>query len=383
MTVFRTYLKVLNKNKTLVILYTVILIFFAAFNMKTNDTKMDFVAEKPDVLIVSEDENKGITKGFLSYMEKNSTLKSIKENENARNDALFYRDVNYIIYLPKNFGKDFLDGKNPKIQMKSTGDYQASLADMMVKRYFNVAGIYKTVATDEDTLVSLIEETLAKEATIEITSKLDTDHLKKATLFYNFANYSILAGCVYVICFIISSFKNKPIQNRTIISSMNYKKYNRDLLLSNALFVLTLWLFYVVLSILLVGNIMFTGHGLLLIINSLLFTICALTLAFLIANLVSNKEAISGIVNVIALGSSFLCGAFVPMEWLPDFVLKIAHVLPSYYYISNNEMISKLEDFGLESLQNVIINMGILIIFMIVFVIITNAVSKSKNRGSY
>ncbi len=378
MTVFRTYLKVLNKNKTLVILYTVILIFFAGFNMKTNDTGMNFVAEKPDILIVNDDEEKGITKGFISYMEKNSTLKSIKENEDARNDALFYRDVNYIIYLPKGFGHDFLDGKNPKIQIKSTGDYQASLADMMVKRYFNVANIYRTVATDQDTLIQMIENTLSKETTIEITSQLDTDHLTKATLFYNFANYSILAGCVYVICFIISSFKTKPIQNRTIISSMNYKKYNRELLFSNALFALILWLFYVLLSILLIGDIMFTGHGILLVINSLLFTICALCLAFLIANLVSNKEAISGIVNVIALGSSFLCGAFVPMEWLPDFVLKLAHVLPSYYYISNNEMISKLENFSFDSLQSVVINMGILIIFMIGFVIMTNYVSKKK-----
>lgn len=378
MTVFRTYLKVLNKNKTLVILYTVILIFFAGFNMKTNDTGMNFVAEKPDILIVNDDEEKGITKGFISYMEKNSTLKSIKEDEDARNDALFYRDVNYIIYLPKGFGHDFLDGKNPKIQIKSTGDYQASLADMMVKRYFNVANIYRTVATDQDTLIQMIENTLSKETTIEITSQLDTDHLTKATLFYNFANYSILAGCVYVICFIISSFKMKPIQNRTIISSMNYKKYNRELLFSNALFALTLWLFYVLLSIVLIEDIMFTGHGILLVINSLLFTICALCLAFLIANLVSNKEAISGIVNVIALGSSFLCGAFVPMEWLPDFVLKLAHVLPSYYYISNNEMISKLENFSFDSLQSVVINMGILIIFMIGFVIMTNYVSKKK-----
>ena len=75
---------------------------------------------------------------------------------------------------------------------------------------------------------------------------------------------------------------------------------------------------------------MFTTHGLMYLINSFVFTICAITIAFLIGTLINNKNAINGIVNVVALGSCFLCGAFVPMDWLPDAVLKIAHVLPSY-----------------------------------------------------
>ena len=59
---------------------------------------------------------------------------------------------------------------------------------------------------------------------------------------------------------------------------------------------------------------MFSIHGIFYLINSFIFSICATTIALFIGNIVSNKNAISGIVNVIALGSSFLCGAFVPME---------------------------------------------------------------------
>ena len=69
-----------------------------------------------------------------------------------------------------------------------------------------------------------------------------------------------------------------------------------------------------------------TKEGLIYILNSFIFTICATTMSFFIGNLITNKNAVNGIVNVVALGSSFLCGAFVPMRWLPDSVLKIAHV---------------------------------------------------------
>lgn len=86
-----------------------------------------------------------------------------------------------------------------------------------------------------------------------------------------------------------------------MISSMNYKKFNRQLLVSNGALALILWFLYVVLSFILIGDIMFTTHGLILIANSFVFSICSLTIAFLIANLISNKNAINGIINVVAL----------------------------------------------------------------------------------
>ncbi len=380
MTVFKTFLKVLNKCKVPIIMYTVILIFFGGFNMQTSEKSMNFEVSKPDILIVNQDEEEGITKNLIDYIKENSKIIDIKDDEEAINDALFYRDVNYIIYIPKNYREDFLNGRNPEIEIKSTGDYQASLAEMMLERYIKVANIYQKNITSEEELIEKINETLSKEAEIEITSKLDTNNLKKATFYYNFSNYSILAGCVYVICLILSSFKEERIAKRTIISSMNYKKYNGYLLLSNSLFAIVLWIFYVLLSFILVGDVMFTTHGLIYIANSFIFTICAVTIAFLIGNLVNNKNAINGIVNVVALGSSFLCGAFVPMEWLPDSVLKIAHILPSYYFISNNELVTQLETINSETLRPILFNMGIIFIFIIVFAFITNRISRRKRK---
>ncbi|MDO4282499.1 MAG: ABC transporter permease [Clostridia bacterium] len=380
MTVFRTFLKVLKACIVPIILYTVILVAFGGFNMKTSDTSTAFVSSKPDIFIVNNDTKNPLTNNLIQYISENSNIIDIENDEEKINDALFYRDVNYIIYIPKNYGEDFFNGKDPKIEIKSTGDYQASLAEMILSRYIKVANIYKDVVDTEEELISKINNTLEKQAEVEITSSLDTDNLSKATFYYNFASYSILAGCVYVICLILSSFQSDKIKKRTVISSMNYKKYNRDLLLSNSLFAIVLWMFYVLLSIILVGNVMFTMHGLVYIANAFVFTICGLTIAFLIGNLVNNKNAINGIVNVIALGSSFLCGAFVPMEFLPDSVLKVAHILPTYYYISSNEMIAKLETFSIEAMRPIITNMIIIVVFSVIFVILSNIVSKRKQK---
>ena len=380
MTVFKTFLKILNKNKFIIILYTLFLIFFGGFNMQTSESNINFVASKPDIMIVNYDEEKGITKDLIKYIEENSNVVDLKNNEDAINDALFYRDVNYVVYIPKNYNKDFMDGKNPEIEIKSTGDYQSSFAEMLLSRYIKVANIYQKSINSEEELINKINETLSKKSEVEITSKLDTNILSKATFYYNFANYSIMACLIYVICLILASFKDIKIQKRTIISSTNYKTLNRKILLSNSLFSIILWMIYVVLSFILVGDIMFSIHGIFYLINSFVFTICATTIALFIGNIVSNKNAISGIVNVIALGSSFLCGAFVPMEWLPDGVIKIAHILPSYYYISNNEVLKTLELINLNTIKPILLNIIIVLSFSIMFIILTNIVSKRKQK---
>ena len=380
MTVFKTFLKILNKNKFIIILYTVFLIGFGGFNMQTSDNSKNFVASKPDIMIVNYDEEKGITKDLIKYITDNSNIIELNNNEEAINDGLFYRDVNYVIYIPENYSEDFMDGKNPEINIKSTGDYKSSFAEMLLSRYIKVANIYQKSIDNEDELISKINETLSKESEVEITSKLDTDGLAKATFYYNFASYSILACLVYVICLILSSFKDIKIQKRTIISSTDYRKLNRQLLLSNSLFSIILWGVYVALSFVLIEDVMFSNQGIIYLINSFIFTMCATTIALFIGNLVSNRNAINGIVNVIALGSSFLCGAFVPMEWLPDGVLKIAHILPSYYYISSNESLKTLEVFNLETMQPIITNMIVILGFSILFIILTNIVSKRKQK---
>lgn len=380
MTVFRAFLRVLNKGKATIILYTIILIFFGIFNMQTSENSTNFVASKPDILIINQDKEEGITKNLMDYLKENSQIIEIKEEEQAIDDALFYRDVNYIVYIPKNYRQDFLAGKNPEIQIKSTGDYQASFAQMMLERYIKVANSYQNNIKEETQLIQKINEILAKQTEVESTSQLDTDHLSKATFYYNFANYSLLAGCVFVICLVLASFKDYKITKRTMVSSMSYQEFNRKLLLSNCLFAVVLWIFYGLLSLVLIGEVMFSIHGLIYLVNSFVFTLCAVTIAFLIGNLIQNKNAINGIVNVVALGSCFLCGAFVPMDWLPDYVLKIAHILPSYYYIKNNEWIKELETINYETLKPIFQNLIIILLFASLFVFMTNMISKRKQK---
>lgn len=382
MTVFKTFFRIVNKLKPTIILYTALLIIFGAVNMKTSDNNINFVNSKPDILIINQDVNKGLTKNLIDYMKKNSNIVKVENNEEKINDALFYREVSYVIYIPKDYRKNVLLGKNPKLDIKKTDEYDAHLSEMMLKRYIKLQNIYNKEAGSEDELITLINDNINDDVNIKITSKVDTSKTYNIAYYFNFASYSILAIIIYIVCLVLCSFKEESISKRINISSINYKSHNNKILLASIVFSSIVWLLFVIIGVTIVGDIMFSLRGLISIINSFIFTFCALTLSILISSITNNKNAISGIVNVIALGSAFLCGAFVPAEYLPSSVLNFAHILPAYYYINSNDLLKNIDVINISSMHPIIINMVIIIIFSILFIILNNIVTRRKRKAN-
>ena len=378
MIVFKTILKILNKLKGLIILYTIILISVTLVN-QSSDNVDSFEEVKPSVIIVNNDKSKSkVTNNFIKYLENHMEVKDIDiGNEEKIDDALFYRDVSLVVYIPDGFGDDLLDSKDVSVEYKISGDKGSSYGKMLVQNYFDSFNIYNNYY-DGDELFDRLDNALNVDVNVEVKSKLDTNSLSRMTRFFNFLNYAILAGCVYSISMILASLKSENVRKRTIVSSYDYKKYNRIVLGACSIVIIGMWLLYMILALIIFKDLFISMNGLWYVINSFVFSLCSLCLGFLIGNITQNKGAISGIVNVVSLGSSFLCGCFVPFEFMPDYVIKIAHIFPTYYFVINNEALKVMDNFSLSSVSPLIFNIGIVLIFGVCFVIITNYVSKKK-----
>ena len=184
MTVFKAFLKILNKNKFIVILYSCLLLTFGGTYINSSDTNINFSAKKPNITIVNYDKEEGITKDLIKYIKKNSKTPKIEDDEEKRSDALFYEDTNYIIYIPKNFNKDFMEGLNPEIKIKKSNNYNAYYADRILKRYLKLINIYRKSFNSEKEIIEKVNDTLSKKADVKILSKLDNSKLEKAVFYY-------------------------------------------------------------------------------------------------------------------------------------------------------------------------------------------------------
>lgn len=381
MTVFKTFWKIVNKYKGTIILYTVMLISFGGINLASNDTTTTFTSTLPNIAIVNNDQKSVLTNNLISYLSENSKVVDIENDEEKINDALFYRDVSYVVYIPKNYTNDVLKGMNPTIDIKSTNDYMSSLEEMMLTDYLNLQNTYLKLTTDQAKLTNYINETLKDKSEVVLTSKVDTKSLSKVSRYFNFASYSILAVVIFIITLVLTSFKEKTVNKRIVVSSMNYKKHSDLILKSSLLYALIVWALFSLLAIILLGKSLLNIRGLLLSLNTLVFTLQALTFALLISSLVNNKDAIGGIVNVVALGSAFLCGAFIPSMYLPEKVVSISHIFPAYYYNNSNNLVTSLEVINLTTLKPFITNIMMMLVFMLVFIVLNNFVIKNKRKA--
>lgn len=378
MTTFNTFWKIVKKYKGTIILYTVILIAFGGINIKNNDITKTFESELPDIAIVNKDENKSLTNNLINYLDKNTKIRNIEEKD--LEDALFYRDISYIIYIPENYTNDLLNNKNPEINIKTNNNYDASLSELILTRYLKVQNIMLKQSTNENEIINNINEVLETQVNVNLTSKQNISNIEKTATYFNFASYSITAVVIFIICLVLSSFHQKEVNKRIIISSTNYKKNNKLILIASTLFASIVCAFYIILGLILLKEPLLNIKGILYIINTTIFTFTTLTLALLISNLIYNKNAITALVNVISLSQAFLCGAFIPAKYMPDKVLQVAQILPARWYIKSNDILKSLETITLNNTNEIIINMIVMLIFAIIFITLTNIVSKNKQK---
>ena len=390
MIVFKTFWRIMKRYWWIVFIYVAILTSLSVINLNAAPVT-DFVDTKPEITIVSQDSSdlatKPFTKNFLDYLSKNTKIINLKESETT--DALFYQKISMILYLPEDLESKILSGQKVTLNYRTSGNYTAELSKNLIKRYFELQRTEilesknsskeqsNILSENSEKIISNLNQRLDQSPTVRLASKNATN-LSKIAAFFNFASYTIMAIILYVTCFINASFNKSPVKKRTMVSSLHLKKYNFSLLLANSIFAFSVFVLLTTLSFFVLGNIVLTPLFIFEILNILLYTLAALTLAELVSTFNLSRDAVSGVVNLLSLAPAFLSGAFVPTYFLPSFVLTIAHIFPTYWFIDTNNKITTMTEFNFNSFLTILPNLLILVLFSIIFIVANLVLSKKK-----
>ena len=411
MIVFKTFWRIMKQYWWIVFLYVAILTSLSIINLSAAPAT-DFVDTKPEITIINQDHTdpsaKPYTKNFLDYLSKNTKIINLTEAETT--DALFYQEISMVLYLPEDLESKILAGEKITLDYRTSGNYTAELSKNLIQRYFELQRteildsqelpakshpsdkISSTLPLDpsknsstlpldpsknSDKIISNLNQKLNQSPTAKLASKNVTS-LSKIAAFFNFASYTIMAIILYVTCFINASFNKSPVKKRTMVSSLTLKKYNLNLLFANSIFAFAVFILLIILSFFVLGNIIFTPFFLFQILNTLLYSLAALTLAELVSTFNLSKDTVSGAVNLLSLAPAFLSGAFVPTYFLPSFVLVIARIFPSYWYIDTNHKITTMTQFDFNSFLAILPNLLVLVFFSIIFIIGNLILAKKK-----
>jgi ABC-2 type transport system permease protein len=388
MQVYKAFFKVIHKNLGQIMIYVVVFMVLAVL-MSTTYTppgSTDFTETKVNVAFVNHDEESPLVLGLKDYLGDHANLVNLPDDTQKLQDALFFRKVEYIVTVPDGFTRDLIAGKNVQLEKTIVPDSTSGIyVDMLINKYLNTAKTYTTQMTGQTQteLVAALDTDLAHQASVSlVNSTIESGNAEKSGYYYNFLAYSLFAILILGVSAVMLVFNDPDLKKRNLSSPLKNRTMNLQMILGNFSFTLVAWLLMILISFFMYGSYMFTTNGLLLILNSFVFALTALSISFLIGNLVKSKAAMSAVSNVVSLGTCFIGGVFVPQYLLGDGVLTLASFTPTFWYVKANNDITSATTFNPGNLSSIFSSMLLVFAFGIAVLAITLVIIKQKRQSA-
>ena len=112
------------------------------------------------------------------------------------------------------------------------------------------------------------------------------------------------------------------------------------------------------------------------------YMLVAISIGFLMGQLGLGQNAANAVANIGGLAMSFLAGAWVPIEWLPDAVARAARLTPGYWA---DQAISGAYDatsMSASIIRPLLVDSGICALFAVAILSVAMAVGRTRARSS-
>lgn len=342
MTVFKGYMKIIGQNRMLILLY--VAIFFGCtllFQSTAGKSETSYQAEKLNIGIVDEDGG-SLAESLTEYLGNLHHLIPVENDVSEIQEKLYYREGDYVVRIPENFYEKCIKGDEKLSVTKIPDTYSGSYVDQQINSFLNNARTYQAAGFTEAEAASALERTQS----VKVTFLKDGKNTEDAPYVYYFRYmpYLFLALFGFVMGNILIVFHNPDLKKRMAASPVSGRRQSLEGVLCMSLAGIGLWIFVIVIAIVFFGKDFYTsGNFAYYLLNSVFMLFVAIALAYLMGTIAPNRDALTGIANIISLGMCFLGGVFVPLEFMGNDVKAVSQFLPVYWYEKANDI---LADFG-------------------------------------
>lgn len=382
MQIFKYSLKIARKHAISSIIYFCIFMVLAlAFssNSSSNATAT-FASEQLDITVIDRDHTT-LSKSLTNYLGTLHHLVPLEDSTELLQDNLFYRNIEYILVIPAGFESNIKNGTTEQLleNIKVPNSYAGTFVDAQIDQYLKLL-IANLFIYDNDTdAVTHTTDTLSLTTSVSVLQGTTETGGQKIDYFFKYLAFLFLCIVLMGLGPIIMVFHSKEVKARMEASSTTLKSRNLQLILGCIIMLLLYWAALIITAALMYWDSFFTVSGALLVTNSLVFLLVALSITFLFAMLVKSNNTLTVIANTLGLGMSFLTGVFIPQELLSSTVLSFAKLLPSYWYVHAGNTIKNYSGTA-EQLHSIWTDLGVQLLFAIAMFLIAVVISKLKQE---
>lgn len=337
MQVFKLVLKIFWRHKHSFFLYLGIFmgLCIGFSSLGVEEFKTTFEDSKCKVAVFDYDQSQS-SATFMKYLEDSMDIQEYEDDKETLVDHMFTRQIEAVIYIQEGFEAQLLKGNVENLVQVSTlpGTVQSQLAENCINSFMTPLHGYLATGMELDKAMDSVNEVMDVKADVEFSEKKVSSNKSGVYYFMLYLPYVFLAVTILCIGACITKFNQKDVRNRMNVSACTFMKKNLGMW--GGIFILELGFvaLFTILSFLMYRNDAFTMERLAMIINVISFALFSLGLTFFLGTLIKKESGLDMVSNVFSLGMSFLGGIFVPLEYMGEGVKKVAHFIPTYWYIN-------------------------------------------------
>lgn len=346
MVVYKALLKTIKGKMTSLIIYFVVFAVFGSIVARQNSKSMDSMFEAHQVVIALVDQDdselsRGIAEAF-SQTDKIEKVKASTEDDLKKlNDNVRFDIYDDAIHIPSGFEANVLAGHESGAEFLSKGQSASStLMYTKFNTFVKNVTIYMNAGFSETEAIANATDDMEKaEPEIEMVKANDKTGHSLMAVMYAFMAYSMMMILSIGIATIISSIKKKDLMARITVSPMSSFRQNLEQVLAITTFGLVVLLAMILVVCIFLGNEADYSKIWYYSINSAALMVVGISFAFFLGTISQDEGVIELVSNMVFLGMSFISGVFVTRDFMSESVLKVAHFLPVYWYVSGTEQI--------------------------------------------
>lgn len=394
MTVFKSFFLAARRFLWPVIIYVGLMVLMTGFIMASigdNPGQLQVSTDLYKVAVINRGTGAEITTALTDFLGERSNIISINSDEKSIRDALFWRDVDYVLELPEGFEESVLSGEQPQLKTyNSPNDYVRLYVDQYVNRFLATYLTYQQRLGDKSTadLLQMTTEDLKSETKIQSVQQESSNHAQTSMAWYfRFLSYPMMAAIATGMGMVLSRLMSDNLSFRNRVSSFSDTRRNLQVLLASLLYAALIWLVLLILGLILTKlplSDLFTPRFLLMLLSSFLYMAICMAVALLITSFTQKSAVVTAVVNVVGLGSSFLGGVFVPVEVMGNSILRIGRAFPAYWYTSAVRAVGEAAQMTQKALSDYWSGMGILTLMLAVLLsgsLLVNKVKRQRGIG--
>jgi ABC-2 type transport system permease protein len=384
MQVFRAYFKITKKHIVTLLMY--LAIFIAVSFIVTSALHLQssgsFTETKSKIAFLNRDAESELTDGLRRYLADKAIIIDIADSGEGIQDSLFFGNVEYVLIVPIGFSESFSSGSDDiKLQRTTAAQSAAGVnVDLLVSKYLSLSQMYLRGFPEmpRTEIVTNVLANLEENAKVDFHSNSSQNNTKDIAYYFRFMAYSIMAILIMGITTIMLSFNETEFSKRNLCLPLSPAKISMQLFLGDIVLSIIAWAAICLTIFMFFGRMKFDAGTALLVLNSLVFTIATLGIAFLISKLIKSHVAMSAVTNIVTLGLSFISGVFVEQDLLGKTVTTVASFTPTYWYVKAIDDTCNISHYNLQSMQPLINDMLIQLGFAAALFIIAMVVSKQR-----